>query len=84
MSTVINGIGVSPGIRIGKAHLYMGSNIIIPKYTINKKDIQNELDRFEAALEKTKIEINSIRELRTLIRWMSWPMHFMCRLWWII
>jgi phosphoenolpyruvate-protein phosphotransferase (PTS system enzyme I) len=61
MSIVIKGTSASPGIRIGKAHLYLGSNIIIPKYKINKNDIERELARFSAALEKTKKEINGIQ-----------------------
>jgi phosphoenolpyruvate-protein phosphotransferase (PTS system enzyme I) len=61
MSIVIKGSNASPGVKIGKAHLYMGSNIVIPKYKINKNDIERELTRFETALEKTKKEINGIQ-----------------------
>ena len=61
MPITINGIGASPGIKIGKAHIYMGSNIIIPKYNIDEKDIPSELVRFEIALEQTKKEINNIQ-----------------------
>ncbi len=61
MSTVIKGTNASPGIKIGKAHLYLGSNIVIPKYKINKNDIERELSRFDSALEKTKKEINGIQ-----------------------
>jgi phosphoenolpyruvate-protein phosphotransferase (PTS system enzyme I) len=61
MSIVIKGTTASPGIKIGKAHLYLGSNIVIPKYKINKNDVERELTRFEAALEKTKKEINGIQ-----------------------
>ena len=61
MSTVVKGISASPGIKIGKAYIYLGSNIIIPKYNIPEKDVEKEIERFNAALEKTKKEINSIR-----------------------
>jgi phosphoenolpyruvate-protein phosphotransferase (PTS system enzyme I) len=61
MSIVIKGTTASPGVKIGKAHLYLGSNIVIPKYKINKNDIERELNRFDAALEKTKNEINGIQ-----------------------
>ena len=61
MSTVIKGTSASPGIKIGKAHMYSGSNIFIPKYKISKNDIEKELARFEAALDKTKKEINGIQ-----------------------
>ncbi|MFH0974622.1 MAG: phosphoenolpyruvate--protein phosphotransferase [Spirochaetota bacterium] len=61
MSTVIKGTSASPGIKIGKAYIYMGSNIIIPKYKINKNDVEKEIERFNAALEKTKTQINEIQ-----------------------
>ena len=61
MSTVIKGTSASPGIKIGKAHLYSGTNIFIPKYKIGKNDIDKELARFEVALVKTKEEINNIQ-----------------------
>jgi phosphoenolpyruvate-protein phosphotransferase (PTS system enzyme I) len=62
MSSVIKGINASPGIKIGKAYVYMGTNIFIPKYKINANDVDNELKRFNAALEKTKKEINGIQK----------------------
>ncbi len=62
MSSIIKGISVSPGIKIGKAHVYMGANIFIPKYKISKNEVGNEIKRFNTAIEKTKMEINNIRQ----------------------
>jgi phosphoenolpyruvate-protein phosphotransferase (PTS system enzyme I) len=61
MSSIIKGINVSPGIKIGKAYVYMGTNVFIPKYKISANDIDNEIKRFDAALKKTKKEINDIQ-----------------------
>ncbi len=62
MPIVIKGKTASPGIKIGKAHVYMGSNIVIPKYYITEKDIVKELNRFDLALEKTKKELIGIQK----------------------
>ncbi|MBN1496817.1 MAG: phosphoenolpyruvate--protein phosphotransferase [Spirochaetes bacterium] len=63
MSTTIEkGIIASPGIRIGKAYVYHGDTIIIPKYTIREDEITYELSRFEDAIEKTKNELKDIQE----------------------
>lgn len=57
----IKGITASPGIRIGKAFLYKGAKLVIPKYRINESEIDKEIKRFEDALEKTKNEIIGIQ-----------------------
>ena len=63
MSRVISkGTVASPGIKIGKAFVYHGDNIIIPKYKLNDDEIESELSRFEMALEKTKKEIIGIQK----------------------
>lgn len=63
MSTTINkGIIASPGIRIGKAYVYHGTKVFIPKYLIREDEIPNELERFSKALETTKLEIAAIQE----------------------
>lgn len=62
MSEKISGIIASPGIRIGKAHIYKTSEAIIPKYSIREEDIEAEIDRYKKSLDKTKDEIKAIQE----------------------
>ena len=63
MSTIVEkGIIASPGIRIGKAYVYNGENIIIPKHTIREDDIPFEIARFEKAVEQTKNDLKAIQE----------------------
>lgn len=62
MHKITSGIIASPGIKIGKAYIYQGSNIIIPKYTITEEQLGTENARYENALEKTKNDIKSIQE----------------------
>ncbi|HSA13183.1 MAG TPA: phosphoenolpyruvate--protein phosphotransferase, partial [Spirochaetota bacterium] len=59
--TITKGIIASPGIRIGKAFVYQGNKIIIPKYMLRDSEIEAELQRYERAFQKTKKEIQSIQ-----------------------
>lgn len=56
------GIIASPGIRIGKALVFYGDEIKIPKYHIDETRLNDELARFDEALTKTKNEILEIQE----------------------
>jgi len=55
------GIVASPGIKIGKAFVFHGSEVKIPMYDINSNNIDNEIARFEEALTRTKNEIIEIQ-----------------------
>lgn len=63
MSTnLIKGIVASPGIRIGKAYVYHGNKIFIPKYLIKDTEVEKELNRLSEAVEKTKQDIIGIQK----------------------
>jgi phosphotransferase system enzyme I (PtsI) len=67
-SFVLKGIGVSPGIVIGKAHLFDRFDARVSFYRLRDKDlVSEETKRFRAALkesEKQLLEIkNKLREL---------------------
>jgi len=55
------GIIASPGIRMGKAIVFRGDEIKIPKYHINEANLEKEIERFNDALNKTKQEIIEIQ-----------------------
>ncbi len=55
------GIIASPGIKIGKAAVFHGNNVKIPKYNISDRNIDQEIERFNNALEKTRDEIYEIQ-----------------------
>ena len=59
---ILNGIIASPGIRIGKAYLYKGAKVVIPKYSIDDDEIEKQIARFETALVKTRDEITAIQQ----------------------
>lgn len=56
------GIIASPGIRIGKALVFHGDEVKIPKYHIDDSRLDDELARFEEAVTKTKNEILEIQK----------------------
>lgn len=63
MSKIIQkGIIASPGIKIGKAVVYYGDEVKVPKYLISENQLDTEVQRFEEAIERTKQEILEIQQ----------------------
>ena len=61
-SRIIQGIGASPGIAIGKAYLLERRRISIPHHTLeDEKAIAEECKRFEAAVSKTEMDLEDIK-----------------------
>ncbi len=61
-SRVIQGIGVSPGIAIGKAFLLDRGRISVPRYVLEGEDaVAEECIRFEKAISKAEKDLESIR-----------------------
>ena len=59
----IKGISASPGVYIGKVFLYYEENMNIPKYQIEKREVEQEYSRFLDAVEKARNEIETIKEI---------------------
>jgi phosphotransferase system enzyme I (PtsI) len=60
---LLKGIGVSPGICIGKAYLVdVEGSDIVEKYHIPPPHVQSELNRFRLAVKKAKNELRTIIE----------------------
>ncbi len=60
---IITGIGVSPGICIGKAYLVDVEGVdIVEKYHISQIHVHSEIKRFKLAVKKAKNELRSIIE----------------------
>ena len=60
MSKVINGIAASSGIAIAKAFRLENPELTVEKRTISNPE--NEIERFNASLEKSKQELEIIKE----------------------
>ncbi|HBW23056.1 MAG TPA: phosphoenolpyruvate--protein phosphotransferase [Elusimicrobia bacterium] len=55
------GIAASLGIAIGKVHIVKEENILIEQKEISKDKIKAEIKRFKEALDKTRLDLDSIR-----------------------
>jgi len=55
------GISVSPGIAIGTVFVHKDDSPVIPKYQVAPDDLPEELERFQAAVEKAKAELSELR-----------------------
>ena len=57
----LHGISASPGISIGKAYLVDKEGVdVVEKYLIREKQLKNEINRFKAAVKKSKDELNAV------------------------
>jgi phosphotransferase system enzyme I (PtsI) len=58
---ILKGIGASPGICIGKAYLVDKEGVdIVKKYSVTETDLENEKNRFRAAVKKATDELYKI------------------------
>ena len=64
MSFTLHGIAVSSGIAIGHAHLVSHTSIEVAHYVLPKKFLAEEIARFDAALQATRDEMESLRSNR--------------------
>lgn len=58
----LRGIGVSPGVAMGKVLVLHSEELTVPRVEINEKDVITEIARFEDALTKTRAELLGIRK----------------------
>ena len=61
MSFAMHGVGVSGGIAIGNAHLISHAVLEVPLYILPLAQIPDEIDRFEAAIATTRLELEALR-----------------------
>ena len=62
MSFTLHGIGVSPGIAIGHAHLITHASLEVAHYTVPPHQIPEEKSRFDAAVARVRGELEDLRE----------------------
>ncbi len=56
-----HGIGVSPGVAIGKAFIFDSEEVLVTKHHIDAEQVPAEIARFEDALIRTRKEILDIQ-----------------------
>jgi phosphoenolpyruvate-protein phosphotransferase (PTS system enzyme I) len=64
MSFTLHGIAVSSGIAIGHAHLVSHTSLEVAHYVLPEQLVQEEVTRFDAALETTRQELAALRAVR--------------------
>jgi phosphotransferase system enzyme I (PtsI) len=64
MSFTLHGIAVSSGIAIGHAHLITHTSLEVAHYVLPKQFLDEEIARFDAALQATRTEFASMRSNR--------------------
>ncbi len=62
MSLILNGVGVSRGIAIGKVHILNRGEFDLQEAHIPKESIGNEIKRFKAALQAADQHLQEIRK----------------------
>jgi len=62
MSFTLHGLPVSSGIAIGHAHLVSHASLEVSHYILPKHLLQEEVERLDSALEKTRLELASLHE----------------------
>ena len=62
MSVALYGMKVSRGIAIGKAHRIEQSQLDIPEYEIEPKQVNKELKRFSEAVRSARLQLRAIRD----------------------
>lgn len=59
---MLKGVGVSPGISIGKAFLLDRRKVKVEKFTINSDAVEKEISRFKDALQKSRDQLIQIKD----------------------
>ncbi|MCW8953236.1 MAG: phosphoenolpyruvate--protein phosphotransferase [Rhodospirillales bacterium] len=58
---IVSGLGVSPGIVIGTAYLRETGTLEVPEYEIPENGIEDECDRFRAAVSRAARQVRRLR-----------------------
>ena len=58
---LLEGIPASPGIAIGKAFVLAGDIVKVEQRDIAKEQVQEEINKFNTAIETTKNELKNIQ-----------------------
>lgn len=58
----MRGVGVSPGIRVGKVFLLNRDGNFIPKWRISGEEVEREIVRFQKAVDRAKKKVIQVRD----------------------
>lgn len=58
---VFDGLGVSPGIAIGPAHVSESGTVDVPEYVVPRNQVAAERERFAAAVEASRKQVERLK-----------------------
>ena len=67
MSFILHGLGVSPGIAIGRVHLLSHATLEVPHLTIPARSVEREVARFSKAVANVRGELDSLKATGELV-----------------
>ena len=59
---IFKGLGVSPGVAVGPAHVREFGNTEIPRYQIKNSKVASELKRFVSSVKKAKDQLADLKK----------------------
>ena len=62
MTIALHGMGVSRGIAIGNVHIMERDQLDIREYSVEKKLLDNEIQRFEEAIASARQQLRAIKK----------------------
>jgi phosphotransferase system enzyme I (PtsI) len=58
---ILVGLGVSPGVAIGPAHVMEAGAVDIPEYTVEEDKVEAEVTRFTESVEKSQRQLRKLK-----------------------
>jgi phosphotransferase system enzyme I (PtsI) len=59
---ILTGLGVSPGVAVGAAHLSHMASLTLPEYALDPAEIPAEIERFEAAVAASRHQLEKLKD----------------------
>ncbi len=59
---VLNGLGVSPGLGFGTAHISDHIALSVPEYSVPPGEVQAEIERFNAAVDASRNQLRKLKD----------------------
>ncbi|HSW73046.1 MAG TPA: phosphoenolpyruvate-utilizing N-terminal domain-containing protein, partial [Chlamydiales bacterium] len=63
MDETLNGLSISQGIALGLAFHFIIPDELIPEQIISSQEIEQEIERYRKALEKSRKELEDLQKL---------------------
>ena len=62
MTVALHGLGVSRGIAVGRAVVFMRDELQVTEHSLTENDIPREIERYRGTLQQIQVHLRSLRE----------------------